>query len=306
MTNIISSLAPVFLLIATGYFLRRVKFLNIQFWRSASKLTYYILFPALLINTLAFADLEQESLQPLIVSLGAPVLVISAILALINRKVKFDGTTFSSIFQGSIRPNTFVSLAIVIAIFDQQGLILAAIAIAVLVPLANLLSVITLTQYVKKNDLTKSEPIIQILMNPLIIACALGLSLNVSEINLPLFSQTILEFTGNAAIVLGLMSVGAALEKIQLEKDFVPIAISSVLKLIILPFMTYLLLKFYQTTDELIISVALFFAATPSSVTGYVMSRELGGDSALMAKIISFETILATITMPGIFFFLLV
>ena len=102
------------------------------------------------------------------------------------------------------------------------------------------------------------------------------------------------------------MSVGAALEKIQLEKDFVPIAISSVLKLIILPFMTYLLLKFYQTTDELIISVALFFAATPSSVTGYVMSRELGGDSALMAKIISFETILATITMPGIFFFLLV
>ena len=187
MTNIISSLAPVFLLIATGYFLRRVKFLNIQFWRSASKLTYYILFPALLINTLAFADLEQESLQPLIVSLGAPVLVISAILALINRNVKFDGTTFSSIFQGSIRPNTFVSLAIVIAIFDQQGLILAAIAIAVLVPLANLLSVITLTQYVKKNDLARSEPIIQILMNPLIIACALGLSLNVSEINLPLF-----------------------------------------------------------------------------------------------------------------------
>ena len=95
MTNIIASLAPVFLLIATGYFLKRSKFLSLQFWRSSSKLTYYVLFPALLINTLAFADLEQENIQPLVVALGLPVLVIAAILALINRETKFDGATFS-------------------------------------------------------------------------------------------------------------------------------------------------------------------------------------------------------------------
>ena len=306
MTNIISSLAPVFLLIATGYFLKRSKFLSLQFWRSSSKLTYYVLFPALLINTLAFADLEQENIQPLVVALGLPVLVIAAILALINRETKFDGATFSSIFQGSIRPNTFVALAIVITIFDEQGLVLAAIAIATLVPLANILSVIVLSQYIKKNDSTPSKQMIQILTNPLIVACAIGLSLNIGEINLPLFSQTILKFTGNAAIVLGLMSVGSALEKIQLEKDFAPITISSIIKLAIMPLITFLLLKYYQITDELIISVGLIFAATPSSATGYIMSRESGGDSALMAKIISFETILAFVTMPSIFFLLLV
>ena len=312
MTNIISSLAPVFLLIVTGYFLKRFKFLGARFWGSASKLTYYVLFPALLINTLVFTDLEQEYIQPLVVSLGVPILVISIILIAVMQKTKigryvaFDGPTFSSIFKGSIRPNTFVTLAIIMTTFGEQGLMLAAIAIATLVPLANLLSIIALSRYVKKNAPTPSAQMITIFTNPLLIACILGLALNIGEITIPIFSQKILKFTGDAAIVLGLMCVGAALKKIQFQRDSAPIIIASTLKLIIFPLITFWLLKLYQINDELVISIALFFAATPSSATGYVMARELGGNSSLMAKIISFQTILASITMPGIFFFLLV
>lgn len=52
MVNILQAILPIFLLILTGFMLRRPEFPSAGFWPQAERLTYYVLFPALLIDKL--------------------------------------------------------------------------------------------------------------------------------------------------------------------------------------------------------------------------------------------------------------
>ena len=42
---------------------------------------------------------------------------------------------------------------------------------------------------------------------------------------------------------------------------------------------------------------ALIFAAAPTSVSSYVLAGQMGGDSELMAAIITAQTLIATVTL---------
>ncbi|CAM5224913.1 hypothetical protein [Alishewanella longhuensis] len=57
MLQIILALVPVFALLMVGFFARRHGFPGEGFWAPAERLTYYLLFPALLINSLSQASL---------------------------------------------------------------------------------------------------------------------------------------------------------------------------------------------------------------------------------------------------------
>ena len=54
-----SALVPVILLIVAGFWLRRTLLPEEMQWNGIERLTYYILFPALIIDTLARADLSR-------------------------------------------------------------------------------------------------------------------------------------------------------------------------------------------------------------------------------------------------------
>ncbi len=62
MDKILLVLWPLFALIAMGFVLRRSTIFTTDFWPSAEKLNYFILFPALLINSLATAPLDNPKL----------------------------------------------------------------------------------------------------------------------------------------------------------------------------------------------------------------------------------------------------
>jgi len=57
MAIVIAALLPVFLLIVLGFVLKRSLMRLETQWHGLERLTYYVLFPALLIRTLVKADL---------------------------------------------------------------------------------------------------------------------------------------------------------------------------------------------------------------------------------------------------------
>jgi malonate transporter len=84
----------------------------------------------------------------------------------------------------------YLEIAASVALFDSAGLTLVSVPIAVSVPLVNVLDVIVLVQYSSMNgDIPNwSQTISLVTSNPLIIACTMGVLLNVTEIGLsPLF-----------------------------------------------------------------------------------------------------------------------
>ena len=70
----LGALAPVALVIALGWGLRRARFPGDAFWAPAERLTYYVLFPALLVNNLAGAPLAALPVAPMALAMAAAIL----------------------------------------------------------------------------------------------------------------------------------------------------------------------------------------------------------------------------------------
>ncbi|CAA6605946.1 Auxin efflux carrier family protein [Rhodospirillaceae bacterium LM-1] len=297
MATILSALVPVFLLIALGYGFRRWRFLPESLWPPLEKLTYFVFFPALLFVNCLRVPLNESGTGVMALSMGLGVLIVAGLamgaLALIK-----DRPAFTSLFQGTIRPNTYVGLAAAAALYGPKGVALTSVCVGVVVPLVNFLSVSIMLVFADrarpKSLLAALKPVIA---NPLINACLLGLALNHLQLPLPAFSLRFFDILASASLPLGLLAVGAGIDVQALPKAGPPVFISSLLKMLVLPLISLGLLKVFEVGGEAL-AAGFLYATLPCSATSYVLARQMGGDAGLMASIISVQTLLAMGSMP--------
>ncbi len=298
MTVIILALLPVFLLIALGYGIRRTGFLDESFWAPADRITFYVFFPALLFRGSATADVDALAAGGTVAALMVAIVLVASLLLLLRRRLGVDGPGFTSIFQGSIRPNTYVGLAAGFALYGDAGVSLLAVAILAFVPLVNVLSTTVLAHYADAGATDWRRTVRVVATNPLIIAVLSGFAVNVAGLPLPGIVDTLLDMLGRPALVLGLLSVGAGLDLAAVLATRGPVLLASALRLAVLPGLAAVLLSAFGVSG-LAATAALLFAALPTSATSYVMARQMGGDHTLMAGIITLQTIAAMATLPA-------
>ena len=114
MAVVVAALLPVFLLIVLGFTLKRSLMRLETQWNGLERLTYFVLFPTLLIQTLVKADLSKVPVAGVGGALFLSALVMSLLcLALRPLLARFsvDGPAFTSIFRGATRWQTYVALA---------------------------------------------------------------------------------------------------------------------------------------------------------------------------------------------------
>ena len=294
---ILGALGPIFALILLGLGLRLIGFPGDGFWPAAERLTYFLLFPALLVHRLALARLGDYAVESVAVVIVALLLTMTALTYLLRPWLKVDGPAFTSVYQGTIRFNTYVGLAVVLAVFHAEGVTVAALIMAIMIPLINVLCVLALSTHAG-GSFTVGGIARRLITNPLILACLSGISLNVSGIGLPWGSAEVLDILARAALPLGLLAVGAGLRLDGLSRPGL-LATTSGLKLLVLP-MVMALLCFIVQPGRLETAVLMTFAALPGASAAYILARQMGGDASLMAAIITVETALALVTLPAV------
>ena len=139
--------------------------------------------------------------------------------------------------------------------------------------------------------------IFELIRNPLIIACAIGLGLNVSRTTLPLFLFRPLDALGHTALPLVLMSIGASLEFERLRGAASPTLISSLIKLVAAPAFGFLISGLFGLTQTERM-IAIFYLAAPAAGMSYVMAEVMGNDGPLAGRIVALSTLLSAITIP--------
>jgi malonate transporter and related proteins len=299
MNPTVAALLPVFALIALGFLLKAAVFRADHFWEPVEKITYYVLFPALLVLSMAQARVSGPVIVPLAAVLAAVMIAIFAVLAVVARPLlRIEGPAFSAVAQGSVRFNTYVGLAAAASLHGRTGTALLAIVLALLIPLSNVLSVIALTRHGTEGAPSWRGTLRELLTNPLIIASAIGLAFSVTDTPLPPFVTPVLDSLGRASLALGLLAVGAGLRLGSLASGSAALAVSTVLKLIVSPVLAWLGCRALQL-DALATAIAVLFAALPPAPSAYILTRRLGGDHGLMANVITVHTILAAITLPA-------
>ncbi|MDH7942949.1 AEC family transporter [Pseudohongiella sp. SYSU M77423] len=295
---IANALGPIFLLILFGALLRRVNFPGTEFWPGIERLTYYIAFPALLVHRLALADFSNADFGRFALVICSALLLISVLTWIIKPWVSSNAADFTSLFQGAIRFNTYIGLAVASALFGDDGLVIAAIAVSIMIPLVNVLSVICFSLAIDGPLKSPAQVLSGMLTNPLIDACLLGVALNLSGLGLAgAWIETLLATLGSTALPLGLLAVGVALSLDTVRQDWSIILSSSVLKFIVFPGLMLALAIWWQL-DLLSRQVLLLLACLPTATSAYILSRQLGGNAPMMANIISAQTLLAFVVMP--------
>ena len=300
MAVVLAGLLPVFLLIVLGVVLKRTLMRLETQWHGLERLTYYVLFPMLLIQTLVKADLSSVP----VAGVGGALLLsalLMAILCLAMRpllsRMAVDGPAFTSIFQGSIRWQTYVALAVAGNLFGNTGLALASVAMVAIIPLVNVLSVAVLAHYASPERRSVGAILMTVLRNPLIWACVIGLAINVVHLPLPKLWHQVADALGGSSLAIGLLVTGAGLHLEGLLRPSAAATLGVVFKLILMPALAIALAFAFGLTGANLVIVAAC-SAVPASPSAYVMARQMGGDAPLLAQIITLQTILAAITMP--------
>ncbi|MDX1801734.1 MAG: AEC family transporter, partial [Marinobacter sp.] len=212
MPLMVQALLPVFVLIMLGHFFRRLNFPGGDFWPLAERFTYYVLFPVMLVVKLGQARLPASSYADVAMLIGSMLLAMTLLLVVVQWFWRWPGAVFSSVFQGAIRFNSYVGLAAGGMLLGDEGLSLAAIAIAVMVPLLNLLCIVMFS-LVATDEPVRLGPVFRaIVTNPLIVGSVIGAVWSFFELGFHPMVASILTPLSNLALPMGLMTVGAGLQ----------------------------------------------------------------------------------------------
>jgi len=299
--NPLVHILPVLGIIALGYAIHRSGLIDESGYRGINRLGYYVLFPVLIFLTLAKADFEGLAFGRVTLALAAPVLLVIllslAVRPWVCRWSQCTGPAFTSFFQGSVRWNSMLSLAIAGGLYGLPGLTLTGVAVIAMVPLLNIASVLVLAKWANGERSGLRELARAVGCNPLILACIVGMVANLSGLRPHGFILETLDLLATSAIAIALLATGAGLRLRQLAKPEILLLASSVIKLIVMPAVGLLathLLGLEGTSQ----AVCIIMLAVPTASSCYVLAKEMGGDDLLMSRITTFQTALSMLTLP--------
>jgi len=301
MHAVIAALFPVFLLIIAGLLLRRFLIAEDQHWLGMERLLYYVMFPALLIETLTRADLTKVPVLAVGGTLLAAVLIMSglclALRPLLARRLGADGPAFTSLFQGATRWQVFVALPLAGNLFGDVGLALASVALVAMTPVLNVLCVSVLVRYASPGAPDWRDVLSGVVQNPLIWSCAVGIALNPISGSIPQPLFVFVDALGRSSLALGLLIVGAGLRLAELTRPSALVFITCALKLVTMPAIAIMIARGAGLAGANLM-IIVCCASVPAASNSYILARQMGGDAPLMAQILTFETVLAAITIP--------
>ncbi len=298
MWSISLSIIPIFLLLILGYGLRRKAFPTDSFWANADKVTYWILFPALLFYRTTTAPLGGEIVGSFSLALMGALCACSLFAVLASRLFKLSNGLSGAVFQGATRHNTFIAFATADMLFGNQGLLVAAVATSILVPPTNLFCVSALVTYQGGHEGKLKRRLVQeIIRNPLLLAIAAGVTLNLTGIGTIPVIHDMADILSRAALPFALLCVGAGLRIRAMKTEYASLIIASVSKLLIFPAIMIGVIIF-TGLDGIPAVVLVIYGAVPTASSGYALAKQLGSDAEATAAIITIQTLLSMATLP--------
>jgi len=292
-----NTVAPVFLIIALGYILKKIKIINEQFVTITSKFVFNVSLPALIFMKLYHIDLSAVIDVTQIVYIYAGTLVIYFVVWIISIPFIKDGRDLSVFVQGAYRSNyAIVGLAIVANLFGDDGLGKASIILAFILPLYNILAVVILTVPMRKERKLKIKgTITEIVSNPLIIAVLFSLPFSLFKIELPSMIFSTGNFLADVALPLALVGIGGSLNFENIKKASGLAFTSSAIKLIALPFVLTIgaYLAGFRYMD---LGIMFVLFSCPTAIVSFIMAEAMGCNSKLAGNIVVISTIGSVIT----------
>ena len=293
---VFDALAPVFLTIAVGAGLRSLGFLPPGFFTGLNQLAFWVCLPCMLFTEIARCHAPGGAVLTVteVIALAiAPTLLVAWLL---TRLLRVPRPSRSAFLQGAIRGNlAYVGIPVIAYALarNPQAPGLAALVMAPLTPLYNVLGVLILTRRSEGAGWRRWRPtLVAIATNPLILSCVLGLAAFWWQVSLPPPVGKTVEMLGKAGLPTALLALGASLTFARVRGHFGQASAAALVRVGVGPLAGWLLAAAFGLVGEPR-TMALLYLACPTAVASYVMADQMGADKDLSGAIVVLSTLYA-------------
>ena len=294
---ILSALTPIFAIIVLGFLISRTPLSSQAVWSELERLTYYIFFPALLVLRLSASNFDWQDIGDISKVIGLTLSVITVLILSLRKLVSSDFASLSSVYQGSIRFNTYIGLACIDVLYGDRGLTTAALCLAIYIPLVNILCVASLTGAGEGGPKRISRVINAVAKNPLVLACVAGIVISYTGFNIPTLAESVIEILSQPALPIGLLAVGAGIRFVTLGEQSWQLLVAVINKLAVFPALVLAACVLFETPNSVAV-ILLLLTALPAPPSAYILAKQLGGNESLMANIITLQTLASFFVIP--------
>ena len=292
----LNAIVSIFVIMAAGYGAKRLLGLEKGQIRAFNSLVFHTALPLMLFNNVWRSDI-RGGLNPRCLALALGMLFALFLLTwLLVKRVEPANDKRGVMIQASFRSNfLLLGMPLIQELCPGAELATVSVMLAIVVPCFNVLAVITLETFSRK-EIDLGKILLGIVKNPLIIASAAGVLLNLSGLGLPDALAGPVAQLGAAASPVALLLLGAEFEFRDVRLHRRSLAICTTLRLIVYPAAVLPLAALAGLRGpEFAVFISMF--ATPTAVASFSMAAQMGGNAELAASAVTVTTLLSSVTM---------
>ncbi len=292
----INAIASIFVMMAVGYGAKRLLHLEKEHVARFNSLVFHTLLPLMLFYNVYNSDIRGGvNLRCLGLALGVLAALFALTWALVKR-VEGENSQRGVMIQAAFRSNfLLLGMPLIRELCPGADLATVSVMLAIVVPCYNVLAVITLETFSRK-QIDVKKILLGIAKNPLILASAAGIILNMSGLRLPTFLDNPISQLGASASPVALLLLGAQFEFQDVRSHRRNLAICTALRLVVFPGVALPLAALTGLRGpEFAVLISMF--ATPTAVSSFSMAAQMGGSPELAASAVTVTTLLSAVTM---------
>lgn len=304
----LNAVAPIILMVAIGYILKKLGFMKGDFAKAANKLVFRIFLPAMLflnvykIEQIADIDLAYIGYAAAVV-IGFFALSIPLVMGFTKHNER-RGPLLQAVFRSNY---ALIGIPLAISLYGEEGSVIASLLSAAIIPLFNILAVVSLSIFKKeKGKPSVVKILLDIARNPLVLSVLAGIvglairslfvkegiAFRLTDVE-PIYK--VLDYLSDLATPLALLVLGAQFEFSSVGSLRREIIFGTLLRNVILPIVGIGIAYFFFADRfngaHFAVFVAMF--ATPVAVSSVPMAQEMGSDATLAGQLVVWTTVVS-------------
>ncbi|MCX7950855.1 MAG: AEC family transporter [Clostridiales bacterium] len=294
MNSVANQVIVLFLIMVVGFFARKKEYINPSVNRSLSELLINITLPSMIIASFNFKFSKD------MLNVGMSLFLISTVihlsLLILGKYLykRFNENEMKVLWFITLFSNCgFMGYPVVESIYGKIGLFYAALFN---IPFNILMWTAGVFIFSGKGDIKSAK---KALLNPGIVSVFIGLFIFLFSIKLPIPIQKTLELVGSMTTPLSMIIIGSTLADSKIASIFESKSIyfGTIVRLILIPIITFVVLKFIGLKD-FYLSIPVIITSMPAAANTVIMAEKFGGDAEFASKIVFITTVLSAITIP--------
>lgn len=291
----LNAVLPFLIYIAFGYGVRTSGLVDENFMNTLNKVIFRAFFPILMFNNLYKVEggftLDERLVALAVVSLFVLVAMLIWIIPRIIKENPVRGVVIQAIYRSNF---VLFGLPLTVSLFGDAGAPVAALMVAIVIPLYNVTAIVVLEMF-NGGRVSPKVLIKNVCTNPLILGAAVGFLFFILRIKLPgSVAETVSQFS-NLTTPLALFVLGGTLHFSAIRSNLKYIAPAMFLKLFVLPAVITVIATVLGFGNlERFVIFTMF--GTPVATASYSMAQNMGGDGELAGQFVVVSTAASVFT----------